>query len=247
MTGTVRTWSAPHSAVERPRLFALHGMRCNRSGAERSADQGSRPRHHSLPGDTVRSCRRRTLEVHNEAAFENAFRCRSVALSAAPLIIGKVKEIGAGWPICVVSPDLGGGKRADLLREVFERAVGHPVGKAFVEKHRSSGVVSGDLFAGDVANMLCVVVDDLVSTGGTLVRAAKAAPAHGAQEVIACVAHGVPIGNFIRVTLQPESADDRTHGSRPFNLVCIYRVIPVASVAASRDLDASSSTQRAAT
>ena len=191
MTGTVRTWSAPHSAVERPRLFALHGMRCNRSGAERSADQGSRPRHHSLPGDTVRSCRRRTLEVHNEAAFENAFRCRSVALSAAPLIIGKVKEIGAGWPICVVSPDLGGGKRADLLREVFERAVGHPVGKAFVEKHRSSGVVSGDLFAGDVANMLCVVVDDLVSTGGTLVRAAKAAPAHGAQEVIACVAHGL--------------------------------------------------------
>jgi len=114
MTGTVRTWSAPHSAVERPRLFALHGMRCNRSGAERSADQGPRPRHHSLPGDTVRSCRRRTLEVHNEAAFENAFRCRSVALSAAPLIIGKVKEIGAGWPICVVSPDLGGGKRTDL-------------------------------------------------------------------------------------------------------------------------------------
>ena len=57
----------------------------------------------------------------------------------------------------------------------------------------------------------------------------------------------VPIGNFIRVTLQPESADDRTYGSRPFDLVCIYRVIPVASVAASRDLGASSSTQRAAT
>ena len=35
------------------------------------------------------------------------------------------------------------------------------------------------------------VVDDLVSTGGTLVRAAKAARAHGAKEVIACVAHGL--------------------------------------------------------
>jgi len=74
---------------------------------------------------------------------------------------------------------------------VLEMAFGHTVGKAFVEKHRSSGFVSGDLFAGDVANMLCVVVDDLVSTGGTLVRAAKAARAHGAQEVIACVAHGL--------------------------------------------------------
>ena len=132
-----------------------------------------------------------TLEVHNEAAFENAFRCPSVALSTAPLLIGKIREIAADRAICVVSPDLGGGKRADLLREALEKAVGRPIGKALVEKHRSSGVVSGDLFAGKVANALCVVVDDLVSTGGTLVRAAKAARAHGAKEVIACVAHGL--------------------------------------------------------
>jgi ribose-phosphate pyrophosphokinase len=132
-----------------------------------------------------------TLEVHNEAAFENAFRCPSVALSAAPLLIDKIRSIAGDRSICVVSPDLGGGKRADLLREALEKAAGRPIGKAFVEKHRSSGVVSGDLFAGEVANALCVVVDDLVSTGGTLVRAAKAARAHGANGVIACVAHGL--------------------------------------------------------
>jgi ribose-phosphate pyrophosphokinase len=132
-----------------------------------------------------------TLEVHNEAAFENAFRCPSVALSAAPLLIEKIRNLAADRPLCVVSPDLGGGKRADVLREALEGALRRPVGKAFVEKHRSSGVVSGDLFAGDAANALCVIVDDLVSTGGTLVRAAKAARAHGAREVIACVAHGL--------------------------------------------------------
>jgi ribose-phosphate pyrophosphokinase len=132
-----------------------------------------------------------TLEVHNEAAFENAFRCPSVALSAAPLLIDKIREIAADHAICVVSPDLGGGKRADLLREALEKDLGRPIGKAFVEKHRSAGVVSGDLFAGEVANALCVVVDDLISTGGTLVRAAKAARARGAREVIACVAHGL--------------------------------------------------------
>jgi ribose-phosphate pyrophosphokinase len=132
-----------------------------------------------------------TLEVHNEAAFENAFRCPSVALSSAPLVIERIRELAADRPICVVSPDLGGGKRADLLREALEKALGRPIGKAFVEKHRSSGIVSGDLFAGEAADALCVIIDDLVSTGGTLVRAARAARAHGGKEVVACVAHGL--------------------------------------------------------
>lgn len=132
-----------------------------------------------------------TLDVHNEAAFENAFRCPSIALTSAPLLIEKIKSIAGDRPIAVVSPDLGGGKRADLLREALEKALQKPVGKAFVEKHRSSGRVSGDLFAGEVADAFCVVVDDLVSSGGTLVRAARAARAHGAGSVIACVAHGL--------------------------------------------------------
>jgi ribose-phosphate pyrophosphokinase len=132
-----------------------------------------------------------TLEVHNEAAFENAFRCRAVALTAAPLMIDRIKAIAGDEPLCVISPDLGGGKRADLLREALETAMGRPIGKAFAEKHRSAGVVSGDLFVGDVTGATCVIVDDLISTGGTLVRAARAARARGARRVFACVAHGL--------------------------------------------------------
>jgi ribose-phosphate pyrophosphokinase len=135
-----------------------------------------------------------TLEVHNEAAFDNAFRCPSVALSTTPLLIERIRELAAGRPICVVSPDLGGGKRADLLREALEKTLGRPVGKAFVEKHRSSGVVSGDLFAGEAADALCIVIDDLVSTGGTLVRAARASRAAGKRSLpaslMACSCRG---------------------------------------------------------
>jgi ribose-phosphate pyrophosphokinase len=132
-----------------------------------------------------------TLEVHNEAAFENAFRCRAIALTAAPLMIARIKATVGEEPVCVISPDLGGGKRADLLREALEVAMGRPVGKAFAEKHRSAGVVSGDLFVGDVAGATCIIVDDLISTGGTLVRAARAARTRGARQVLACVAHGL--------------------------------------------------------
>ncbi len=132
-----------------------------------------------------------TLEVHNEAAFENAFRCRAVALTAAPLMIARIKATVGEEPLCVISPDLGGGKRADLLREALETVMDRPIGKAFAEKHRSAGIVSGDLFVGDVAGATCIIVDDLISTGGTLVRAARAARARGARRVLACVAHGL--------------------------------------------------------
>lgn len=131
------------------------------------------------------------LEVHNDAAFENAFRCRSVALSSAlPLIERIISDLGEE-PVCIVSPDLGGGKRAELFRTTMEMKIGRPVGSAFAEKHRSGGVVSGSLFVGDVSGATCIVVDDLISTGGTLMRAARAAREHGARRVLACAAHGL--------------------------------------------------------
>ena len=130
------------------------------------------------------------LDVHNEAAFENAFRRRAIALTAAPLWLEPIKALG-DERLCVVSPDIGGSKRADMLRDALEAAIGRPVGKAFAEKRRSGGVVSGDLFAGDVAGATCIIVDDLISTGGTLARAARAARRQGASKIIACAAHGL--------------------------------------------------------
>ena len=131
-----------------------------------------------------------TLDVHNPAAFENAFRCPTVAVTAAPLFVDYAKAM-AGQKLCVVSPDPGGSKRADLFREALQAALNRPVGKALADKRRSSGVVSGDLFVGEVAGATALIIDDLISTGGTLVRAARAAREAGAKRVVALATHGL--------------------------------------------------------
>jgi ribose-phosphate pyrophosphokinase len=131
-----------------------------------------------------------TLDVHNPAAFENAFRCCTVALTAAPLFVAYAKALN-DERLCVVSPDPGGVKRAELFREALEATLDRPVGKGFADKHRSAGVVSGDLFVGDVAGSTALIIDDLISTGNTLLRAAQAARRAGAKRVIAFVTHGL--------------------------------------------------------
>jgi ribose-phosphate pyrophosphokinase len=131
-----------------------------------------------------------TLEVHNPVAFENAFRCRTVTLTGTPIFVDYARRLG-DQKLAVVSPDTGGAKRAELFREALEAALGRPIGKAFVEKHRSAGIVSGDLFVGDVAGATALVIDDLISTGGTLLRAAVAARKAGARRVMALVTHGL--------------------------------------------------------
>ena len=131
-----------------------------------------------------------TLDVHNPAAFENAFRCPTITATAAPLFVDYVKKLD-DRPLAVISPDTGGAKRADLFREALEQACGELIGKGFAEKRRSSGVVSGDLFVGEVAGATALIIDDLISTGTTLVRAARSARQAGARRVLAMVTHGL--------------------------------------------------------
>lgn len=143
-----------------------------------------------------------TLEVHNPVAFENAFRCRTITLTGTPLFVDYARRF-RDEALAVVSPDTGGVKRAELFREVLEASLERPVGKAFVEKHRSAGVVSGDLFVGDVAGATALVIDDLISTGGTLLRAARAARKAGARRVLALVTHGLFMSGAAEVLADP--------------------------------------------
>lgn len=129
------------------------------------------------------------LDVHNAAAFENAFRIRADELTATPLFVAHFATRLGGEKACVLSPDAGGMKRAERFRRALERALNRPVPPAVMEKHRSAGLVRGELFAGDVAGRSVIVIDDLTESGGTLVRAAEAAHGAGAARVLAAVTH----------------------------------------------------------
>ena len=136
-----------------------------------------------------------TMEVHDLAALQNAFRVETAALDTRALFLGRAAEIAGEGPVAVASPDPGGVKRAQLFREALEARLGRPVGFALMEKRRSRGEVTGTLFAGAVEGARVLVVDDLISSGGTMVRAARACLEAGAAEVHALAAHGLFTGD----------------------------------------------------
>ena len=134
-------------------------------------------------------------EVHNRAAFDNAFRIPTVHLEATSLFVAALHGLLGADEVCVVSPDAGGLKRAERLRLALSAALERTVGRALMEKRRSGGALSGDFLAGDVAGHSVVIVDDLISGGGTLARTVEACRVHGAARVLAVVTHGLFTAN----------------------------------------------------
>lgn len=147
------------------------------------------------------------LEVHNVAAFQNAFRCPTQHLEAHRVFDAVVGELIGDMPLAVASPDPGGVKRAQLWRESLVDRLHRPVGFAMVDKRRSGGLVSSSqLVAGDVAGMTVLLLDDLIASGDTMKRAAVALRHAGAREVIVLAAHGLFIPPAADVLADPAIA-----------------------------------------
>jgi ribose-phosphate pyrophosphokinase len=148
-----------------------------------------------------------TLDVHNLAAFQNAFRCRTDHLQAQGLFAAHFAALLGTREAVVVSPDAGGIKRADRFRQRLAAALGRPVAAAFAEKHRSEGVLRGELIVGDVQGRCAIVLDDLIGTGSTIARTVTACRALGATAVYAAASHGLFVGDADRIL-----ADDALTG-----------------------------------
>ena len=95
--------------------------------------------------------------------------------------------------VMVVSPDVGGVARARELAERIDADL------AIVDKRRSApGEVSQMTIIGEVNNRICLIVDDICDTAGTLVKAADLLLSKGALEVHAYITHGVLSGTAVK-------------------------------------------------
>jgi ribose-phosphate pyrophosphokinase len=131
------------------------------------------------------------MDAHNQAAFENAFRCSVELLEATPLLADELAARMGSQPVTIVSPDFGGAKRAQRVVDLVAQRSGQGVEFAVIEKRRESGQVSGDMVIGPVAGRHAVLVDDLIGAGTTLLRAVKSCREAGALSVSAFATHGV--------------------------------------------------------
>lgn len=129
------------------------------------------------------------LDLH-AAQVQGFFDIPTDNLTAAPVI---VRDIKANYDVnntMIVSPDVGGVVRA---RNVASR-IGAPL--AIVDKRRPRAGVSEVVnIIGDVEGQSCIMIDDIVDSGGTLVNAAEALLKAGASSVTAYLTHGVLSGD----------------------------------------------------
>ncbi|HEX8040300.1 MAG TPA: ribose-phosphate pyrophosphokinase [Chryseosolibacter sp.] len=133
-----------------------------------------------------------TMDVHNLQAYQNAFRCRAEHLEAKHLFVNYFRDLLArDEGVVVMSPDIGGVKRAKAFRDKLSAALLRDTGFAFMDKARSRGVVSGDTVVGEVAGKTVLILDDLVNSGTTIARAAAACEQRGASAAYGVVTHGV--------------------------------------------------------
>ncbi|MFD2646883.1 ribose-phosphate pyrophosphokinase [Devosia albogilva] len=144
-----------------------------------------------------------TLDLH-AAQIQGFFDIPTDNLTAAPVMVRDIRDNYDVKNVMIVSPDVGGVVRA---RNVAER-IGASL--AIVDKRRPRAGVSEVMnIIGDVSGQSCILIDDIVDSGGTLVNAAEALLKAGATAVSAYITHGV----------LSEGAAERIAGSKLKELV----------------------------
>ncbi|WP_455479030.1 ribose-phosphate pyrophosphokinase [Bartonella sp. B23] len=136
-----------------------------------------------------------TLDLH-AGQIQGFFDIPTDNLYAVPVISRDVKMHYSLENVIVVSPDVGGVVRARSLAKRLNSLL------AIVDKRRERPGESEVMnIIGDVSGKDCLLLDDIVDSGGTLCNAASALLKHGAKSVTAYITHGVLSGNAIeRIT-----------------------------------------------
>jgi ribose-phosphate pyrophosphokinase len=137
------------------------------------------------------------LDLH-AAQIQGFFNVPVDHLFATPVLIEPFRNLPEN-DLCVVSPDAGGVERA----RAFAKRLNAPL--AIIDKRREDVNVAEVMhIIGEVEGMQCLIVDDLIDTGGTLVKGGEALLANGAQQVSACATHAVLSGAAVQRIEQSE-------------------------------------------
>ena len=114
-------------------------------------------------------------------------------LFATPIFARHVKKKIKSKSLICVAPDVGGTERARALGKLLN------VGLAIVDKRRPKPGQSQVMnIIGNVKDQTCIIVDDIIDSGGTIINAAKALKDRGAKEVYVYITHGVLSGDAVK-------------------------------------------------
>jgi ribose-phosphate pyrophosphokinase len=167
-----------------------------------------------------------TLDLH-AGQIQGFFDIPTDNLYASPVMVRDIKERFDLSKVMVVSPDVGGVVRARGLAKRIDAPL------AIVDKRRERPGESEVMnVIGDVEGRTCILVDDIVDSGGTLVNAADALLEKGATEVYAYLSHGVLSGGAVtRATASRLKELVITDSIQPTEAVRVARNIRVLSIA----------------
>ena len=132
-----------------------------------------------------------TVDLHAEAIV-GFFNVPIVHLTAMNLLAARVKKESLSNPV-VVSPDVGGVRRARNFSNLLEYPIAVVEKKRSYSKRDKAEVLT---MGGDVKGRSAIIIDDLISTGGTIVENAKILKSSGVKKIVVCATHPVFVGNY---------------------------------------------------
>ena len=133
-----------------------------------------------------------TVDIHTAEGLA-LFSYPTYSVSAIPGLVSHAREkLGLKDPV-VISPDFGGSKRT----EAFAQLYGAPFLKLSKTRDRTSGEVTIKEASLDVRSRDVMIVDDIISTGGTVRAAAETVMKQGARRAVALCIHGLFVGNAL--------------------------------------------------
>ena len=169
-----------------------------------------------------------TMDLHANQ-IQGFFDIPTDNLFAGPVMVRDIKNHLDVANTVIVSPDVGGVVRARALAKRLDTPL------AIVDKRRERAGESEVMnIIGDVKGKSCILIDDIVDSGGTLVNAAEALLAQGAKDVTAYITHGVLSGGAVsRITNSKLKELVITDSIQPTEAVKVarnIRTMPVASL-----------------